>query len=264
MSGSLGHQPAVEPGREVGLEVVDGVAVITLDAPGRRNALTLGMARELGETAARVDADPAVRAVVVRGSGGHFCAGAHRALLDEVAEDPADPRRYADLGVVYDCFYRVGRLGVPVVAENARIIAGFGAIGLHPGGGHLLLAAAALGRSGAAALTLLGQELDGPRALRAGLAFDCVADDEVDARALALASAAPADPELSRSITASFRRSVGPSVVEWEQAMEAERATQMWSLRRRAVKLRSEERGDEGRLPGASSERSQHGRRAVR
>nr|BFE61195.1 enoyl-CoA hydratase [Dactylosporangium thailandense] len=242
---------------EVGLEVTDGVAVITLDAPGRRNALTLDMARELGEVVARVDADPGVRAAVVRGNGGHFCAGAHRALLDDVAQDPADPRRYADLGVVYDSFYRLGRLGVPVVAavrgaavgagvnlllaadvrvvaERARILAGFGAIGLHPGGGHLLLAAAALGGSGAAALTLLGQELDGPAAVRTGLAWACVADDEVDAHALALAAAAPADPELSRRITASFRRSAGPSAVEWEQAMEAERASQMWSLRRRA------------------------------
>jgi enoyl-CoA hydratase len=243
---------------EVLLTQEDGIAVITLDAPGRRNALTLDMARELGEVVARVDADPGVRAAVVRGSGGHFCAGAHRALLDEVAADPADPQRYADLGVVYDSFYRLGRLGVPVVAavrgaavgagvnlllaadvrvvgERARIIAGFGAIGLHPGGGHQLLAASALGRSGAAALSLLNQELDGPAAVRAGLAWECVADDEVDARALALAAAAPADPELSRRVTASFRRSVGPSAVEWEQAMEAERASQMWSLRRRAL-----------------------------
>ncbi|WBB75946.1 enoyl-CoA hydratase-related protein [Micromonospora sp. WMMD1128] len=244
---------------EVGLEVVDGVAVITLDAPRRRNALTLAMARELVETVARVDADPRVRAAVVRGGGGHFCAGAHRALLDDVAEDPADPRRYADLGVVYESFHRLGRLGVPVVAavrgaavgagvnlllaadvrvvaENARIVAGFGAIGLHPGGGHLLLAATALGRSGAAAMTLLNQEIDGRRAAQAGLAWECVADDEVDARALALAAQAPADPELSRQITASFRRSAGPGADAWEQAMQAERAAQMWSLRRRAVR----------------------------
>ena len=33
---------------------------------------------------------------------------------------------------------------------------------------------------------------------------------------------------------ASFRREVGPSPTEWELAMEAERASQMWSLRRRA------------------------------
>ncbi|MFI5835866.1 enoyl-CoA hydratase-related protein [Micromonospora sp. NPDC051300] len=244
-------------GPEVDLQVRDGVAVISLDAPERRNALTLAMATELARTIARVDADPEVRSAVVRGSGGHFCAGAHRELLHDVAEDPADPRRYAALGVVYDSFFRLGRLGVPVVASvrgaavgagvnlllaadvrvvgaSTRIVAGFGAIGLHPGGGHLLLAAAALGRSGAAAMTLLNQELDGDGSVRAGLARECVADDEVDVRAFALAAAAPDDPELSRRVTASFRRSVGPTVVEWEQAMEAERASQMWSLRRRA------------------------------
>ncbi|MEV7232041.1 MULTISPECIES: enoyl-CoA hydratase-related protein [Polymorphospora] len=244
---------------EVDLTVRDGVAVITLDAPGRRNALTVAMARDLADAAATADADASVGAVVVRGAGGHFCAGAHRALLAAVGADPADDANYRDLGTVYDSFVRVGRLGVPVVAavrgsavgagvnlllaadvrvvaRDARILAGFGAIGLHPGGGHHLLAATALGRQGAAAFTLLGQELDGVRAVDVGLALECVDDAEVDERAYALAVPAAADPELSRRTTASFRRAVDPSPSRWELAVEAERAAQMWSLRRRAAR----------------------------
>jgi enoyl-CoA hydratase len=125
---------------------------------------------------------------------------------------------------------------VRVVGADARIIAGFGAIGLHPGGGHLLLAATALGRQGAAAFTLLNQSLTGIQAYERGLAWDCVDDEAVDPRALELAHSAGTDPELSRRTVASFRREVGPSPTEWEIAMEAERASQMWSLRRRTAR----------------------------
>jgi len=60
---------------EIGLAVRDGVAVISLLAPERRNALTVAMARELVDAAAAVDADGSVGAAVIRGEGGHFCAG---------------------------------------------------------------------------------------------------------------------------------------------------------------------------------------------
>ncbi len=243
---------------EIGLVVRDGVAVISLLAPQRRNALTVAMANELVDAAAAVDADGSVGAAVIRGEGGHFCAGAHRDALGAAGADPAEPGRYRDMSALYESFYRVGRLGVPVVAAvrgsavgagvnlmlaadvrivatGARIMAGFGAIGLHPGGGHLLLAATALGRQGAAAFSLFNQALTGAQAAERGLAWEAVEDDAVDARALSLAADAGADPELSRRTLASFRREVGPSPTEWELAMEAERASQMWSLRRRAA-----------------------------
>ena len=66
---------------EIGLAVRDGVAVISLLAPERRNALTVAMARELVDAVAAVDADGSVGAAVIRGEGGHFCAGAHRDAL---------------------------------------------------------------------------------------------------------------------------------------------------------------------------------------
>ena len=54
----------------------DGIARITLHRPERLNAFTNRMQRELCDAFDRVDADPAVRAVVVTGSGRGFCAGA--------------------------------------------------------------------------------------------------------------------------------------------------------------------------------------------
>src|SRR5215207_3440507 len=55
-----------------------GVAILSLDAPDRRNALTVAMAEELVAACEQLDGDPAVGAVVVRGEGGFFCAGGDR------------------------------------------------------------------------------------------------------------------------------------------------------------------------------------------
>ena len=65
---------------EVRYDVTDRVAVITLDAPDRRNALSIPMSRELTEAALTAEADESVGAVVVTG-GAHFCAGAVRSVL---------------------------------------------------------------------------------------------------------------------------------------------------------------------------------------
>jgi enoyl-CoA hydratase/carnithine racemase len=61
---------------QVRYEVADGIATLTLHRPERLNAFTAGMARELGEVCAQVDADDGVRVLVVTGAGRAFCAGA--------------------------------------------------------------------------------------------------------------------------------------------------------------------------------------------
>jgi 2-(1,2-epoxy-1,2-dihydrophenyl)acetyl-CoA isomerase len=55
--------------------IEDGVAVLTMNRPERRNALSEQMVAALGATLARVEADDAVGAVVLTGAGGAFCAG---------------------------------------------------------------------------------------------------------------------------------------------------------------------------------------------
>ncbi len=54
----------------------DGIARVTLHRPDKLNAFTNRMQRELGAALDAIDADPAVRAVVVTGDGRAFCAGA--------------------------------------------------------------------------------------------------------------------------------------------------------------------------------------------
>jgi enoyl-CoA hydratase len=247
-----------EAAAQVQLDVTDGVAVITLHAPERRNALTQEMAEELIELCDRIDAAPAVGAVVVQGSGGHFCAGAHRDVLDGAGDDPADPDAYAAIGSVYLAFQRVGRLTVPtvaavrgaavgagvnlmmatdlrVVSDTVRIIAGFLRIGLHPGGGHFTLLGRTAGREATSAMALFSEEVGGERAVQLGLAWECLPDDAVEERAFELARRPAKDPGLARAAVASFRSELDPPGTSWEVASQAERASQMWSLRRRAL-----------------------------
>ena len=242
---------------EVRAEVEEGVATLTLAAPERRNALTTAMAAELVAACDAVDADRSVGAVVVAGEGTVFCAGADRATLFGAGADPASEASYRDLGAVYRAFTRVGELEAPtvaavrgtavgagvnlmlatdlrVVATDARIVAGFTALGIHPGGGYFTLAARAGGREAAAGVGLFGQELSGARAAEMGMAWEAVAAEEVEPRAREMALVAAADPELSRLAVRTMRLELGPPGVSWAVALEAERAAQMWSLRRRA------------------------------
>lgn len=57
-------------------DVADGIATLTLARPDKLNAMTVGMLHELLDVVDRVDADDAVRAVIVVGEGRAFCAGA--------------------------------------------------------------------------------------------------------------------------------------------------------------------------------------------
>lgn len=65
-------------------------AVLTIDRPEKRNAMTAGMWAALPEVLAGPAADPAVRVLVVTGAGPSFCAGADIAGLLGGA-DPVDP-----------------------------------------------------------------------------------------------------------------------------------------------------------------------------
>ena len=77
---------------EVELEVDAGVAVLTLNAPQRRNALTPQMAREMVDALGRVDADESIAALVIRGADGRFCAGAHTGTLDGAGAGGTAPK----------------------------------------------------------------------------------------------------------------------------------------------------------------------------
>jgi enoyl-CoA hydratase/carnithine racemase len=242
---------------EVLLEVDGGVAIVTLNAPDRRNALTPAMAAELIETFDEVDARSEVGALVVRAVGKSFCAGGDIATLTAAGKDPAAPDAYEGMGRIYDSFYRLGQVRVPtvaavrgsavgagmnmllatdlrIVARDARLLAGFLKRGMHPGGGHFVILSRLIGREAASAMALFGEEIDGARAVELGLAWECLDDAAVEDRAIELAGRVAADPELARAAVGNFRREVVNGAVSWDVAMQYERPAQMWSMRRSA------------------------------
>lgn len=66
--------------------VDDGVAVLTLNRPARRNALSLPMLDALAATLAAVEIDDEVGCVVLTGAGGAFCAGGDVRAMSEGAD----------------------------------------------------------------------------------------------------------------------------------------------------------------------------------
>lgn len=59
----------------VSLEVAGSVAVVTLSHPGKLNAMSRAMWRELRAVFETIQQDSGLRCVLIRGEGGHFCAG---------------------------------------------------------------------------------------------------------------------------------------------------------------------------------------------
>ena len=207
----------------------DGVRVVTLTDPERRNAMDAQMGAELIDASATLAADPDTRAVVVTGEGKAFCAGAD---LPSLFGDAARPvtQTHDELQRYYRAFFSVLELPVPTIAAvngpavgaglnlamacDVRIAgprAAFGAtfakIGLHPGGGCTWFLVRALGASRALQTMLLGDPLDAQKAVAWGLA-EGVEDDPIGASVALAQRFAAVDPGLARNI----KRSVGIAV----------------------------------------------------
>ena len=178
---------------QVQLERHGGVAVFTVDSPEVKNGLSPEMGLQLAALCDEVDADPSIGAAVIRGAGGTFCSGADRRRWTAGA-DQAEDTVYKELGAVYTAFRRIGTLQVPTIAavrgaavgaglnlalstdlrivgEDARLLAGFLRIGLHPGGGYFTISSRTAGREATAAMGLFSEEIDGVRAAEIGLAL---------------------------------------------------------------------------------------------
>ena len=204
----------------------EGVRILTLNDPDRRNALSPALQDELGVAVDNIRADSTARVLVVAGNGPAFSAGADLpALFGNVDRDIADIR--TGLHAIYDSFLRVRRLTIPTIAavHGAAVGAGvnlamscdvriagpaarfgvtFTKLGLHPGGGCTYFLTQALGRQRAMSLILDGGTLDANEALHLGLVLD-VADDPLGAAIEQAVRWAKIDPGLARDI----KRAVG-------------------------------------------------------
>ena len=206
------------------------MALITVNDPDRRNAVTDAMSEQLRSAVEQAESDVGVHAVVITGAGKAFCAGADLSALGAAARE--------GLERIYAGFMAVGRCTLPTIAavNGAAVGAGmnlalaadvriagphavfdprFQKLGIHPGGGATWMLQRAVGPQVARAALLFGKKFDAEDAVRHGLALQ-VAEDPL-AAALELAAgpaAAPRDVVLATK--ASMRATAIPGFVDTE------------------------------------------------
>jgi enoyl-CoA hydratase len=227
----------------------DRVAVLTLDDPDRRNALTAKLVDEIVAAVDDLEGDDGVGGLVVTGAPPAFCSGADLGALGTASAGNQDR---AALPSIYEGFLRVYRCSLPTVAAvngpavgaglnlalacdirvaspDARFDCRFARIGLHPGGGHTWLLTEAVGPQAAAAMVLSGESPDGERAAAIGLAWRCVdATALLDETTRLAARAADVPRELARRVKASLRETRRLASLGDAVAVELDR--QRWSL----------------------------------
>ena len=224
--------------------VSQGVALVTLDDPGRRNALNARMVDQLCEAFDEFEQSDGVRAVVLTGRGKAFCAGADLTHLGSSQRDGLLQiyrgfLRLAESDLVTIAAINGAAVGagmnvalacdIRLAAASARFDCRFLALGLHPGGGHTWMLQRAVGPQVAAAMVLAGQVLDGHDAERVGLAWKCVSDEDLIDVARTMALSAASNPgELARRAKRSLRQ-MG-FVESHDKAVEIELIEQLWSM----------------------------------
>jgi isohexenylglutaconyl-CoA hydratase len=118
------------PSPTVALRRDGPVLHLTLSRPELRNAMSLAMVRELTEALRAAEGDGTTRVIVLRGAGGHFCAGADlKDLAGARARLREDPEAVARLNAAFGklCLaYASTPLAVIAVLEGAVMGGGFG------------------------------------------------------------------------------------------------------------------------------------------
>ena len=109
----------------VRLEREGHLAWVTLSHPGRLNAITVGMWRELREVFTRIAQDDAVRCVIVRGEGGNFAAGADIREFPAERADLAGVQRY-HREILAPALQAVAQCPQPVIAQIEGVCVGGG------------------------------------------------------------------------------------------------------------------------------------------
>ncbi|MET0656683.1 MAG: enoyl-CoA hydratase, partial [Steroidobacteraceae bacterium] len=186
------------------VEKVEGYAVVTLNRPQARNALSHELMGELAEALAELERDTAVRVLILTGAGRAFCAGLDLkelgkrglpALDADVSLNPvkavqnfSGPVIAAVNGVaVTGGFELVLACDVILAAQSARFADTHARIGVMPGWGLSQRLSRVIGVYRAKEMSLSGNFIDAERAFAWGLVNRVVRDEELLPQARALA-----------------------------------------------------------------------------
>lgn len=190
------------------LDVVDGVAQITLNRPDRANAFDLPTATEFFAAVETITSNRDVRSVLLTGAGSRFCAGGDVAsmvaacdqgrylrdlastldaalqLLDELEK----PVVVAVHGAVAGAGLAIMLSGdIIVAAASTRFITAYAGVGLTPDCGLSFLLPRAIGQPRALEMLLTPRTLDASEALNWGLVTEVADDDAAISRATEIA-----------------------------------------------------------------------------
>ncbi|OYQ29574.1 2-(1,2-epoxy-1,2-dihydrophenyl)acetyl-CoA isomerase [Sandarakinorhabdus cyanobacteriorum] len=222
------------------LNIEHGVGSVTLNRPDRLNSFTVQMHKELADALDRIEADSAVRSVLLTGAGRGFCAG------QDLADRAVAPGQEAvDLGHSVETYYsplirRLATMDRPVVcavngvaagaganiafacdvviaARSAKFIQSFANIGLIPDSGGTWVLPRLAGQARALGLALTGEPLPAERAEQWGMIWKCVDDAELIGEVQALARRFAEGPTrglvaTKQSLRTSFGRTLDESL----------------------------------------------------
>ena len=203
-------------------EVRGPLALITLNRPSKRNAISLGTLEELHQAVTLAEHDEAVRVLAFTGAGDKaFASGSdlaeveHRDLkkaLEPIVQGLAErlerlpkPTIAAINGLCYGGGLEVA-LGcdVRVASETAAFATPEGKLGIIPGGGATQRLPRIVGRGWGMHMLLMGEPIDAQQALSIGLVTKLTAPDalldEVQAMAEHLATFAPFVPRFMKAM----------------------------------------------------------------
>ncbi|MBA2768220.1 MAG: enoyl-CoA hydratase/isomerase family protein [Sporichthyaceae bacterium] len=235
-------------------DLADAVATVTLNRPEAMNALDTALKTALRDTLRSAAEDPAVRAVVLTGSGRAFCVGQDLAQHAENLEtDPAAvwstvPEHYTPIAAL------LATMPKPVVAAVNGVAAGagaafcfacdfriasaaakftmaFSAVGLSADSGSSWSLPRLVGTAKAKELLMLTPTLTATEALEIGLVTEVVAPDDVAGHTRALAVRLAAGPTVAygairRAIAQSAGHDLAASLAFEHQMMELTGATE--------------------------------------
>lgn len=195
-------------------EVANGIALVTLNRPGVRNALNQNVRRLLAEQFEILGRNPNIRCIVLTGGTKVFAAGADLSEINGCSPIDMHLRQVHRLWQsITDCpkpiiaavnGYALG--GGCELAMHADIIvagrtAAFGQpeikVGIMPGAGGTQRLTRAIGKFQAMKMLLTGLAINGEDAFAMGLASEVVDDEKVQERALELAGLIAAMPPLA-------------------------------------------------------------------
>jgi enoyl-CoA hydratase/carnithine racemase len=220
----------------------DAVAVLTLDNPDQRNAMSEEMTSSWVAAVDQLAADRSVRAVVVTGEGSAFCSGGNTSWIASEPDATVAELRERMLPF-YRAWLSIRRLEVPTIAAvngaaigaglclalacdiryaaaGARLGVPFVQLGMHAGMGGTYLLPEAVGSAHARDLLLTGRVVDAEEALRLGLVSRVIARDafrsEVLATAAGIAGTAPIASRLTKLALTDGGHADLESCLQWE------------------------------------------------